>query len=158
MPGRMTELMQRGAVPVDRLEIGLWRRDLDIVFGRCVEGAIAADTKRDARGLDQGFDLGLDQAWRRWRRRGCDLIGQAVALVGVEDGKALEEWNRLRLFAGLGGASLLVAWHETVGVDDGGAAFALADMAAKRERLAKGEPALSREAVLDRRLPRGSER
>ena len=29
----MTKFMQRGAVPVDRLEIGLRRRDLHIVFG-----------------------------------------------------------------------------------------------------------------------------
>src|SRR5215471_7149346 len=50
MPGRMTELMQRGAVPVDRFEIGLRRWDLHIVFGRRIEGAIAANAKRDAGG------------------------------------------------------------------------------------------------------------
>ena len=108
MPGRMTEFMQRGAVPIDRLEIGLRRRDLHIVFGRRVEGAIAADAKVDAGGLDQRFDRRLDQARRRWRRRGCDLVGQILALVGVEDGKTLEERDGLRLFAGLGRAPLLV--------------------------------------------------
>ena len=48
--------------------------------------------------------------------------------------------------------------NETVGVDDGGAVLALADMAAKRERLAEGEPALAGEPALDRRRPRGSGR
>ena len=61
MPRRMTEFMQRGAMPVDRLEIGLWRRDLHVIFGRSVEGAIAADTKGDASRLDQGFDRRLDK-------------------------------------------------------------------------------------------------
>ena len=152
MPGRMTEFMQRGAVPIDRLEIGLWRRDLHIIFRRRIEGAIAADTKRDAGRLDQGFDPRLDQAWWRWRRGGGDLSG-SLALIGVEHGKALEEWNRLCFFASLGGASLLVARHKAVGVDNRCAAFALADMAAKRERLAKGKPALSGKTVLDRAPP-----
>ena len=109
MPGRMTEFMQRRAVPVDRLEIGLRRRDLHIVFGRCVECAISTNAKRDSGGLDQGFDRGFDQARRRWRRSGGDLVGQFLALIGVEDGKALEEWNCLRFFAGLGGASFFVS-------------------------------------------------
>ena len=52
MPGRVAELMQRGAMPVDRLEIGLRGRDLHIVFGRRIECAIAANMKRDAGRLD----------------------------------------------------------------------------------------------------------
>ena len=109
--------------------------------------------KSDAGGLDQGFDRGLDQAWRRWRRSGGDLVGQVLALVGVEDGKSLEERDCLRFFAGLGGAPSFVVGDEAVGIDDGGAAFALADMAAKRERLAESEPALSGKSALDHGSP-----
>ena len=84
------------------------------------------------RGLDQGFDRGLDQARRRWRRSGGDLLGQILALVRVENGKSLEEWDCLRFFAGLGRPPLFVVRHEAIGIDDGGAALALADVAAER--------------------------
>src|SRR5215831_4786833 len=106
--GIMTELMQRGPVPIDRLEIGLRRRDLHIVFSRCIECAIAANMERDAGGLDQRLDRGLDQARRRWWRGGGDVRGQTVALVGIEDRKAFEKWNRLRFLAGFGSTSLFV--------------------------------------------------
>ena len=59
----------------------------------------------------------------------------------------------MRFLTGLGGASLLVARHETVGVDHRGATFALAHMAAKRQRLAKRKPALSCKTVFDRAPP-----
>ena len=59
----------------------------------------------------------------------------------------------MRFFTGFGGASLLVARHETIGVDHGRAALALADVAAKRERLAKRKPALSGKSVFDRAPP-----
>src|SRR5262249_30268222 len=73
--------------------------------------------------------------------------------VAVEYGKALEEWNRLRFFAGLGGASLFVTRHETIGVDRRRTAFALANMAAKRQRLAEREPALPRKTMFDCATP-----
>ena len=44
----VTELVERRAVPVDRLEIGLRRRDLHIVVRGHVEGAAAADAEIDA--------------------------------------------------------------------------------------------------------------
>src|SRR5712664_712422 len=65
MPGRMTEFVQRRAVPVDGFEIGLRRRDLNIVFGCCIECAISTDPKWNSAGLDQGFDRGFDEARRR---------------------------------------------------------------------------------------------
>jgi len=55
-----------------------------------------------------------------------------LALVRVENGKTLEERDGLHLFTGLGRTPFLIARHETIGVDDGRAAFALADVAAKR--------------------------
>ena len=75
MAGRVTEFMQRGAMPIDPFEIGLWWWNLHVVFDRRVERTITADTKIDAGSLDQGFNRGFDQTWRRWGRRGCDLIG-----------------------------------------------------------------------------------
>src|SRR3984957_7270496 len=154
MAGRMTEFMQRGAVPIDRLEKGLRWRDLDIVFDRCVEGATTSDPEINAAGFDQGFDCRLNQAWRRWRRGRCDFVRQATTLVCVKDCEAFQEWNRLRLFPVFGRPTFLVLWHKPVGVDDCGAAFTLADMAAKRQSLAKGEPALSCEAVFDHGSPK----
>ena len=153
MPGRMTELMQRGAVPVDGFEIGLRRRDLHIVFGWCIECAISTDPKWNSAGLDQGFDRGFDQASRRWRRSGGDTVGQIFALIGVEYGKSFEEWNRLRFFAGLGSAPFFVIRHETIGVDDCGAALSLANVAAERERLTKCEPTLPGKSAFDHGSP-----
>src|ERR1700761_5739898 len=123
MPGRMTKLMERGAMPVDSFEIGLRRWDLHVVLDGDVERTITADTKIDVRGLDECFNRGLDQPCRRWRRCGCELVGHFVALVAVKDGEPFEEWNRLRFFAGFGGTSLLVGRHETIGVDYRRAAF-----------------------------------
>ena len=71
----MTEFMQGRAVPIDRLEVRLRRRDLDIIVPRHVEGAFATDAKVDSGSFDQRFDLGLDQAWLRGRRRGCEVLG-----------------------------------------------------------------------------------
>ena len=149
----VTQFVQSRPVPVDRLEIGLRRRHLAVVGRRGVEGAIAADAKVDARRPDQRLDLRFDDAGRRrWGRDG-DILRQAVALRGVEHGEALEERDRGGVLAGLAGAAFLVLRCETVGIDDGGAVFAPADVAAKRQGLAEGEPALTGKAVLDDRTP-----
>ena len=105
-------------------------------------------------GLDQGFDCGFDQARRRWRRSGGDLVGQFFTLIGVENGKSLEEWNCLCFFAGLGGASSFVGGHEPVGVNDGGTAFTFADVTSKGERLAESEPTLAGKSAFDRGSPK----
>src|SRR5260370_20523386 len=149
--------MQRGPMPINRFEISLWRGDLDIVFDRCVEGAATSDPEINAAGLDQGFDCRLNQAWRRWRRGRCDFVRQAITLVCVKDREAFQEWNRLRLFPVFGRTTFLVLWHKPVGVDDCRTAFTLADMAAKRQSLAKGEPALSCEAAFDHGSPKNQD-
>src|SRR5579859_1495572 len=153
MPRRMTEFMQRGAMPIDRLEIGLRRRHLHVVFGRSIEGALAANAERDASGLDQGFDRRLNQARRRWRSCGSDLVRQILALVSIENGKTLEERYGLHIFTGLGRTPFLVARNETIGIDDGGAAFALTNVAAERERLTEGEPTLTGKSAFDHGSP-----
>ena len=149
----MSEFVQRGAVPVDWLEIGGRRRHLHIILRRDIEGATATDTELDACRLDQRLHAWLDRAGRWWRGDRRNLFRETIALVDVEDREALEEWNCLRFLAGLGCAFLLVIGNEAVSIDNGCAVLTLPDMAAHRQRLAEGEPTLSREAVLDDRAP-----
>jgi hypothetical protein len=129
--GIMAELMQSRAMPVDRLEVRLRRRHLDVVVRRHVEGAIAANAEVDTRRLDQRLDARLDQAGLRRRRRDGKVVGQILALRDVEHGEALQERNGLRFLAGLLRALLLVVGNEAIGVDDSGTALAFADMAAE---------------------------
>src|SRR5882672_2450750 len=144
----MTELMERGPVPIDRLEIGRRRRHLHEIAGRVVVGAPAADSEIRARGGNQCLGAWLNLTWRRRDNRRRNLLGQ-IALVDVEDGKALEKRDSAWLLASFGGAPTFVVRREAIGIDDGRSPLALPDMAAEAERLAKGEPALSGEAVLD---------
>src|SRR5882672_8430915 len=104
----MTELMERGPVPIDWLEIGSRRRHLDEIARRVVVGARTADSEIRAGRGNQSLRSGLNLA--RWRRddRRRNLLGQAIALVGVEDGKALEKRDRARLLASFGGAPTFV--------------------------------------------------
>src|SRR3546814_1927694 len=67
--------------------------------------------------------------------------------------RPIKEREHLRFLANCECAATLVVGHEAVGVDDGGPALALADMAAEGERLAEGEPALAGKAVLDDGVP-----
>jgi hypothetical protein len=111
-------------------------------------GARTADAEIRAGGGDQGLGSGLNLIW--WRRddRGSDPLGQAIALVRVEDGKTLEKRDGTRLFTGLRGAPTFVVRGEAIGIDDGRSPLALPDVAAKSEGLAKSEPALSGKTVL----------
>lgn len=143
-PAGVTNFVQRRPVPVDRLEIGVWRRHLHIVECRNVVSAIAADAEVDSGRCDERFDLWFDQAGGRWRSFDRDGLRQTLALRGIEDSEPLEERDRVGVVAGFASAPFLVVWDEAVGIDDGGAALALPDIAAKRERLAEGKPALVR--------------
>lgn len=149
----VAELVERGAVPVDRFEIGVGRWHLHIVERRDVEGAVAADAEVDAGCADQGFHLGLDQARRRWRRDDRDVLRQILALRSVEHREAFQERDRVGFLAGLAGAPSFVVGYKAVGIDDLRATLALADIAAERERLAEGEPTLAGKAVFDDGTP-----
>ena len=140
-------------MPVDRLEEGLRRGHADVVAGHIVVGLVAADADVGARRADQLLDLRQDQAGvDRGRRRG-DAVGQSLALLDVEDGEALEERDCPRFLAPLMGAVAHVVRDEAVGIDDGGPALALADVAAERQGLLEGQPALGGEALLDDGVP-----
>jgi hypothetical protein len=86
-----------------------------------------------------------------WRRG--DAVGQGRALLDVEDGEALEERDAARLLASLSGAVAHVVGNEAVGIDDGGAALALADVAPERDALPESQPALRGVAPLDDGVP-----
>lgn len=139
----MRQLMEGRSMPVDRLEIGLRWRHLHIVFCRHIECAIAADPEVNASRLDELFDPRLDQAWRRRRSHRCDLWRQALALIDVEYRKALEECDGLRFLTVLARAPLFVHRHKAIGIDDGRAALALANVTAERKRLTECKPALT---------------
>ncbi len=140
-------------MPVHRLEIGLRRWHLDEVANHRIERAIAADPDVGATGPDQRLGLRQDEALGNRRCRGCDRVGQAFALIGVKHREALEERDGARLVAVAVGALALGLGHEAIGIDHRGAALALADVAAERERLAEGEPGLAGIAALDDRAP-----
>ena len=140
-------------MPVDRLEECLGRRDHDIVERWHIEGAVAADAEVDSACLDERLDPWLDQAGRGRRSGNGEVFGQALALRQVEDRESLEKGDGLGVLARLAGAPLFVIGDETVGVDDGDAMLAPADMAAEREGLAEGQPGLAGEAVLDDGAP-----
>jgi len=109
---------------------------------RHVERTVASDTEINPARLDQRLHLWLDQAGFGRRRDNGEVVGQALALRQVENREALQERDRLGLLAGLSGAPLLVVGDKAVGIDDGGAMLALADMTAKGQRLPEREPAL----------------
>src|SRR3954467_9290503 len=100
----MTKLMESGSVPIDRLEIGSRRRHLHEIARRVVIGACTADAEIRAGGGNQRLGSGLNLIWRRRNDRSRDFLGQAIALVRVEDGKALEKRDGTRLLAGFRGA------------------------------------------------------
>src|SRR5215472_1822424 len=153
MAGSVTEFVKRRAVPVDRFEIRLWRRDLHIVLRGDVERAAASDADVDPSGLDQGLDSWLDKAGL-WRRASDgNLLRHALALRHVEDGEALQKCHGLGLFVCFHCPILLILWDEAIGVYYGCSVLTPEDIAAKVERLAKGEPALSREATLAHGAP-----
>jgi hypothetical protein len=145
--------MERCPMPVDRFEISLWRRDLHEIMPRVVEGSLATDAEIHARRLDQRLRLRQDEICLDAGRRRNHLLRQAIALRRVEDRESLQERNRLRFLARLRGAPTLVLRGEPVGIDDGRAMLAFPHMSIKAQRLAKGQPTLAGEAVLNDGAP-----
>jgi hypothetical protein len=151
--GIMASLVERGAVPVDGLNIGLWRWDLYEIAPRIVERPVSTDTEIHAGGPDQRFGLRQDEVGLDRRFDRSDSLGQTLALCCVEDGEALEERDRLRFLAGLRSASAFVLRREAVGIDDRRTALALPDIATEAEGLAKSQPAVAGEAALNDGAP-----
>lgn len=153
MPGRMGELVQAGAVVVDLVEERGLRRHLHVVGTGRVVGHVAADPDLYAARRDHFFGDGNDLALGQWRGRGRKVVRQTLALRGIEDGEALEERHAARVFSCLLRALTFGCGNEAIGIDDCGAAFALADRTARLARLPESQPALRGIAALDDRLP-----
>src|SRR3546814_16420817 len=80
MAGPMTKLMQRGAIPVDRLMECRLRWDLHKVMARTVEGFAPADLEPCATRRDQPVGLG-DGEHRVGAEPGHNInIGQSLAM------------------------------------------------------------------------------
>jgi hypothetical protein len=146
----MAKLVQRGAVVVDLVMERRLRRHHHEVRERRVIGFGPADPEICARRRDQLFGGTVYLAGRQSRRLGDQAFGQAIALRGVEDGEALEEWN---------GASLIFVplaldlGNEAVGIEHCPPALALAHAPACGLRLPEGQPVLQGIAALDHGAP-----
>ena len=128
----MAEFVETGAVVIDGLVKGRLRRHLDAIDAGDVEGARAADMELRAGRGDQGLGTRDDISVRgRGRRRG-ERLRQAVALLDIEDGKALEEGNRSRLAPFRRRLFLFGLGREAVGIDDRDAPLPFPDMPAEQ--------------------------
>jgi hypothetical protein len=129
----MTKLVQRGAVPIDGLEIRLRPRHLYEIVRWAVEGAITAHAKVRAGRGDQRIGVGQDEAVTVRHR--CGSAGHfrrgVLALIGVEHRKPLEKWDRVRFIAVALGALAFVFGYKAVGINDCGAVLALSDISAE---------------------------
>ena len=128
--GPVAELVERCAVPIDRLEVGLRRRHPHEVGAHVVIGLVAADPEVDAGGPDQGLGPGQDEVLRR-RGRDGETFGQVLALIEVEQREAFQERDGHRLAALPARAFALVLGSEPIGIDDGRAPLAPPDIAAE---------------------------
>ena len=71
----MSELVEGGSAPVDRLEIFLGPRQLDVIVRRSIECLVAAEAQVGPAGADQRLDLGHDQPFRDRRRNSDQVTG-----------------------------------------------------------------------------------
>jgi hypothetical protein len=133
----MGQLVQFRAKPVYRLKIGFLRRNLDEVVRRRIERHVAPDADVGASCGNDGFDMRQHLRPAR-QRRSIGISRNAVALLDMEDGEALEEADAPRLLAGGSRLIPLQLGKEGVGIDDHSAFFALANSAAEGERLLEG--------------------
>jgi hypothetical protein len=134
------QFVKRGAVIVDLCEEDGLRRHLDDIERRDIESAVAPDVERDPARRDQRFGDGHDLAVGQRCGVGGEAAAQAVALRDVEHGEALEERHGLGGVAALDRARLFGLGNEAVGIDDGRAALAFPDRAARLDGLFEGEP------------------
>ena len=74
-------------------------------------------------------------------------------MLDVEHGEAFEERNAGQFVATIASAGLLALGNEAVGVADGGAALALADMPTKAKRLTERQPLLRAETAPNDGIP-----
>jgi hypothetical protein len=137
---------QCGVVALSVVE-AVKRRHLHVVRLEGVVGLAAAVADVGAGGFEESFGMGDPIDGCRSRPvGGLTLVEQPLDLLDVEDGVRLQEGDLaldvLAIVGGFGAA-------EGVGIDDGGAGLALADVAAERQRLSERDPHRRRVAAGD---------
>src|ERR1700744_3144138 len=153
MGGPVTEFMQRRAVKIGGGEEAAARRQADEIFAQMIESLTAcfADGRAAATDKSLGFGVlvgfGIDAGRRR------DMGRKSLALLHIEDGEALQERHGRRIVTAFLGALAFAFGHKAVGKTDGRAAFAFADMPAKAQGLAKGQPFLIGKTAPDHGVP-----
>src|ERR1017187_1279350 len=145
--------VQRGSMPIYRLEICFRWRHLRIVRTGRIERLVAADPKIDARRADECIDFGQDEISANRRRRDGKRFRQIFTLLAIEDRETLEKWDRAREVAVAFGPLAFVIRDEVVGIDNRRAVLAFADVAASAQGLAEGEPTLASESSRDDGVP-----
>jgi hypothetical protein len=145
------------AAEIYRLEERPRRRHADEVAGNVVVSLVATDSDIRGRSAYQLLYLRQDQAGINRRRASRDISGQALALVGVEYGEALQERDSARFLAPLVSAVAHVVRDEAIGIDDRCPALGRAHVPAQCLRLLEGEPALHGEAPLHHCVPEDEE-
>ena len=153
MPGPVTKLVQRGAIPVDRLGERALRRDCHIVLGGRIIGLHRPDPEIRAARADQRMRCRNGLVFGQWQVRCQHRLGQAFALPDVEYREPLEKRDLPRLAILVARAVLLALGREPVGLADRGSALALADAAAQRLCLLERQPALRAIAPRHHRSP-----
>jgi hypothetical protein len=145
--------MQRRAIVVGGRKEGLAVGKADkILAAMVVSSAVALHEFRAGR-RDQRFGGGRFLALRNPHDWGEHVRGQAFALLDIEYNEAFQERHGVGFVASLARPFLLALGKEAVGVADGGAALALADMPPKAQGLAEGKPFLRSETAPNDGIP-----
>ena len=78
-------------MPVDRREVRLRRGDLHEIMPNVVVGPCAPDPQVGASRPDQRLSGGQDQGLGRGSGRSGEVLGEALALVNVEESEAFQK-------------------------------------------------------------------
>jgi hypothetical protein len=130
--------MQDRAKPIDWLMEMFGSGHTDVIVLRRIIGFPAADPDISAGSADQRVCAGYDERLVPCRDLRRSRILQPLALVEVEDGKALEKCNLARLAIRPGRDSVAFPRREPVGITDGRALLPLAHVSAQCLRLPVG--------------------
>ena len=150
--GIMTKFVQGRAVIVDLISKSWLRGNLHKILADIVKGFGPARPKVRCGRCNQSLGLIVQFALRKRRGFGGQSFGQAIALRGVEYGKAFEKRNRARRIAPAFLLPILVG-GEAVGVKDCPALLALADASASGQGLPECQPVLRGITAINDRAP-----
>src|SRR5579864_6680930 len=129
--GIMGELVDCRTVPIYWFEICLRRRDANKVIQNVVIRAITTNAEFYAGRADQRLGMRQDKPFGNRCRVARQFGREIFALVGVEYRKPFEEGNGVGLVSIALRPSAFLVGYKAIGVNDGGAVLALADISAE---------------------------